>query len=370
MTSPQHIGFYCSSTSWGGLEMNTLRYAKWMQESGKKVTVFVVDLSRMHQEAIRLELPFVVITKHRKYLDLKSARSRAALFDQLNIDVIWFRDNYDFDLLAWSKHFSSKKFKLLYQQAMQMSAAKKSPLHFIQHKACNAWVATLPYLAKQAEKWTYMKAKNIHVVPLGVELKPVSKTLSRSQLNIEENAFVIGIIGRLDPTKDQMSAIHALHLMSDRYPQLHLIIVGESTLNEGNAYEAELKRKVNHFDLQNRVHFLPFSSNVANEFALFDVFLLSSMGETFGTVTIEAMGYGKAVIGTNTSGTPEILEHGKCGLLYTPYQVDELIENIKIYIDQPAIKTKMEEQAKKRFDQLYSKEASMKGLLQIVNQWH
>jgi glycosyltransferase involved in cell wall biosynthesis len=370
MTHTQHIGFYCSSQSWGGLEMNTLRYAKWMQEAGKKVTVFVVDLSRMHQEAIRLELSFVLINKHRKYLDIKEARSRAKLFDQLGIDVIWFRDNYDFDLLAWAKRFAKNKFKLLYQQAMQMSAAKKSPLHFLQHKACDAWVATLPYLAEQAAKWTYMSKKNIHVNPLGVELKRPTITFTRKQINIEENAFVIGIIGRLDPTKDQMSAIHALHLMSAQYPQLHLVIVGESTLNEGNAYEIELKRKVNHFDLQSRVHFLPYSSNVANEFALFDVFLLSSMGETFGTVTIEAMGYGKAVIGTNTSGTPEILDHGKCGLLYTPYQVDELVEKIKTYIEEPSTKMKMEQAARQRFEMYYSKEASMSGLLKIVNQWH
>ena len=191
MTHTQHIGFYCSSQSWGGLEMNTLRYAKWMQEAGKKVTVFVVDLSRMHQEAIRLELSFVLINKHRKYLVIKEARSRAKLFDQLGIDVIWFRDNCDFDLLAWAKRFAKNKFKLLYQQAMQMSAAKKSPLHFLQHKACDAWVATLPYLAEQAAKWTYMSKKNIHVNALGVELKRPTITFTRKQFNIEENAFFI-----------------------------------------------------------------------------------------------------------------------------------------------------------------------------------
>lgn len=349
--------------------MNTLRYAKWMEQAGKKVTVFVIDLSRMHQEAIRLELPVVIIQKHKKYFDFKSAQNRAHLFDQLAIEVIWFRDNYDFDLLSWAKRFSKQKFKLIYQQAMQLNGSKKGPIHFLQYKSCDAWVATLPYLAQQVGKLTHMNKHKIHVVPLGVELAQANSPKKRSDYNIPADALVMGIIGRLDPKKDQMTAIHALQLLRSRYPHLHLVIIGESTLHEGHAYESELKRKVNHFDLQERVHFLPFSSNIANEFGLFDLFLMTSLGETFGTVTIESMGYGVPVIGTNTSGTPELLDQGNCGLLYTPQHVDELVEKIILLADQPILRASLKEKALHRFNEQYSKQASIKKMLTILNQW-
>ena len=33
------IGFFCSSISWGGLEMNLLKYAQWLHERGWRVVL-------------------------------------------------------------------------------------------------------------------------------------------------------------------------------------------------------------------------------------------------------------------------------------------------------------------------------------------
>src|SRR5207253_8989523 len=40
------------------------------------------------------------------------------------------------------------------------------------------------------------------------------------------------------------------------------------------------------------------------------------LGENFGRVTIEAMTFKLPVLGTDTGGTPEIVEHGVTGLLH------------------------------------------------------
>jgi glycosyltransferase involved in cell wall biosynthesis len=46
--------------------------------------------------------------------------------------------------------------------------------------------------------------------------------------------------------------------------------------------------------------------------------------ETFGLVLPEAMRAGIAVIGSNAGGVPEIIEHGKTGLLFEPKNTDDL----------------------------------------------
>ena len=43
--------FLSSSTGWGGLEQNLLRYAEWMQEAGATVSVLSVSQSPLHQSA-------------------------------------------------------------------------------------------------------------------------------------------------------------------------------------------------------------------------------------------------------------------------------------------------------------------------------
>ena len=60
-----------------------------------------------------------------------------------------------------------------------------------------------------------------------------------------------------------------------------------------------------------------------------DVFIMQSQGETFGMVTIEAMAAGLPVVGTNSSGTPEILGFGNHGLLYNPGDQETFKSNIK-----------------------------------------
>jgi glycosyltransferase involved in cell wall biosynthesis len=46
-------------------------------------------------------------------------------------------------------------------------------------------------------------------------------------------------------------------------------------------------------------------------------------------VTIEAMASGKKIIGSNTGGTPEILQHRKLGKLFSPTNVAELSNVLK-----------------------------------------
>jgi phosphatidyl-myo-inositol dimannoside synthase len=55
-----------------------------------------------------------------------------------------------------------------------------------------------------------------------------------------------------------------------------------------------------------------------------DVFALPSTGEGFGLVFLEAMAFGKPLIGAAAGGVTDIIEHGKNGLLVEPGNIDSL----------------------------------------------
>jgi glycosyltransferase involved in cell wall biosynthesis len=150
--------------------------------------------------------------------------------------------------------------------------------------------------------------------------------------------------------------------------QAHVLIVGESTRNEGNDYEASLRLQIEQLNLQEFVHIRPYSAEVFNFYHAIDAFMLCSKGETFGTVTIEAMAMGLPIIGTNSSGTPELLNHGLCGLLVDPDDTIEwslAMEKLTHKNDEVA---QMAMRAKERFNLNYSKEASVSGMIEIVKQ--
>ena len=366
------LAFYCSSTSWGGLEMNAVRYAGWMKERGYKVIVYGVSETPYFRNAVAQGLEVRPVPRNKKYFDIGAARSLSKQFHTDGISLVWFRDTRDMDTLGWAKRFSRGSFKLLYQQAMQFGVNKRDVFHTLRFRPIDVWVSTLDFLRKQVETCTRFSPQRIRVVPLGVDAERlrVDEDLKgdvRAYYGIEKDAFVFGVIGRLDALKGQHLAIEALHRLHARGRKAHLLLVGEPTRNEGDAYSIGLRSLVKLHNLSDYVHFHPYSDEVFRFYHAIDVFMLCSKGETFGTVTIEAMACGLPIIGTNSSGTPEILDGGSCGVLVDADVTVNWPDAMERMITHRQEAHAMGQAAKRRFIENYSKEISVSRMKEIVD---
>jgi D-inositol-3-phosphate glycosyltransferase len=363
----KNIAFYCSSIARGGLEMNLVRYASWMSELEWRVKVFCVAGSPIHALAAKAQLEIVLIRRNKKYFNITGAFRIARLFEKEEIDLCWLRDTRDFQILGLAKRISNRPFKLLYQQAMQFGVSKKDLIHTMRFQPVDAWVSTLNFLAEQVRTQTKFPQAKIHVIPLGVDEIPLKKELRskstiRKEAGIPHDTHLVGIIGRIDPLKGQHIAIEAIALLHQRGIQAHLLIVGEATLHEGNTYYEKIKHLVEKNNLKSFVHFKPYTENVGAFYRMIDTFVLCSKGETFGTVTIEAMACAVPVIATNSSGSPEILAHGECGLLFAPDDSAALSGCIERYMQEPSLGAEMANKARQKFDLEYSKIVSTKRM--------
>lgn len=95
---------------------------------------------------------------------------------------------------------------------------------------------------------------------------------------------------------------------------LELWLVGEGPIR------GELEQLVRDLDLETRVKFLG-SRNRAEIWKLMHqctLFVLPSRAEPFGIVLLEALACRKPIIATAVGGIPEIIEHGKNGILVEP----------------------------------------------------
>ena len=306
------IGFYCSSISWGGLEMNSVRYAQALQQENFEIQIYGVEGSSFFQSATALGLPIQAIPRNKKYFDFIHARSLAKIFQKDGIEIVHFRDNRDLDFLGWVKFFSSGKIKLVYHQAMQLGVSKKDILHTFRFNRIDAWVSTLDYMKKQVLSHTKFPEKKLHVIPLGTNLDSTSihsKEEARKLLNLHSDKFLVGVVGRLDEKKGQLEVIQALSLLKDSEKNIHVVFIGDKTKNEADAYVQKLQHAIEFNHLQEKTTFLPHQSDMQLLYSAFDLVIVPSWEETFGTVTIEAMASGVPVIGSNTAGTAEILEN-------------------------------------------------------------
>lgn len=349
--------------------MNTVRYAEWMKEKGYPVMLFCVAKTPIHQKAQNQKIDVVLIARNKKYFDLLNAIKVARLFSDYKADIVWFRDTRDMSLLNWVKKISSRPFKLLYFQAMQLGVDKKDFLHTLRFAAVDYWISTLAFLKQQVMEKTKVLHERIHVIPIGVdhtlfEKNTLDKKEAKRLLGLNPEKKCIAIIGRIDPLKGQHILINAAQLL--HRDDFEILIVGESTRNESNRYEIELKQKIRSLGMQGIVFFKPYSDNVATYYCATDIFVLASKGETFGTVTIEAMSFGVPVIGTNSGGTPELLDKGKAGLLFEPDNAEELCSMLRLLLDDISLREEIGAKGKRRFLTHYSKQASIDAFVELI----
>ena len=372
--TPPHIGILCLSQSLGGLELNTLNFAGWLTKRGWDITLFLSPDSPIAEKAQQHHLPVAFAHRSFRYFDVWNASQLAKKIDAEHIDVLLFTNNQDTSLVAWVKTFC-RHLKVIYQQQMQIGVSKKDWLHTQRFQLIDAWVSPLKWLANEVKEKTLYNPDKVHVIPLGAELDKFaenkwSKALARAELGLSQEAHIIGILGRIDPKKGQDFLIRAIHFLNTQQQEVELLIMGEPTRNEGEAYFQTLQDLTASLGLSDKVHFRNFTDKPEIFYKAIDIFAMASVNETFGMVTIEAMASGLPVIATQSGSNPELLRKGGLGLLYPPQDVTAFAACVLRYLRFPKKMKRYGELAKKEAQRKYSHirqcETTEELILQLV----
>lgn len=370
MNPKKTIGFYCSSTSFGGLQLHMLRLASWMQERGWPVILYVLEDSKMGVDGKAMSLVIRPIKRNKRALDVTGASRIGKAFEKDNIDIVIIRDPRDISVVGLAKSFN-KNFKIIYQQGMQLGGSKRDLVHTTRYNRIDAWLVSLDSLAKQLQVKAKYPQECVHVIPLGLELEQfddpsLSKTEGRGQFDIPEDALILGNIGRFGVMKQQDLLVRGLHKLRSEGKDVHLLLVGESTQGEGDAFMASLKVLIQELDLDNYVHIRPYMTEVVHFYRSIDIFVLSSKNETYGMVTIEAMAAGLPILGTNSGGTKEILK-GQFGLLFDPDSYEDFAEKAASLIDDEDKMQELGSLAQKEARGNYSHEKECQRIEELIN---
>jgi glycosyltransferase involved in cell wall biosynthesis len=179
----------------------------------------------------------------------------------------------------------------------------------------------------------------------------------RLELGIRADAPVVSCAARLFRGKGQDEMIRAIAAARNEFPNVRLLIVGtEDRYAMRSGFLAELKALTTELALDDHVIFTGHRADMPAVMAASDVFALPSLEEPFGLVFLEAMAMKKPVVAFNSGGAPEVVEHGKSGLLSPAGDHAALAANLVTLLRDPALRDRMGEYGRRQVEAHFTPE--------------
>lgn len=188
---------------------------------------------------------------------------------------------------------------------------------------------------------------------INIQLCKNAIAINRTKISntIKDDDILLIMIARFTAQKDHKTLIKSMKLLPSKYK---LLLLGEGELMQKTMQFTILQ------NLQNRIYFLGYQSNVYSYIKACNLFILSSHWEGFGLVSVESMACGCPVIASNVDGLKEVVNGA--GVLFTPHDEKELAEKIIDLSSNNCLYNKIQEEGYKRADK-YSIETMLKKLV-------
>jgi glycosyltransferase involved in cell wall biosynthesis len=148
----------------------------------------------------------------------------------------------------------------------------------------------------------------------------------REKYGIPDSDYIFSI-GTIQPRKNYLRLIQALHRLGDEFGQIKLVIAGGKGWLDAPIYAA-----VQALGMEERVKFIGFVDDDDLP-ALYSGAILTaypSLYEGFGFPILESMACGTPVITSNLSSMPEVA--GEAALMVDPYNIDVLAEGLRVLL--------------------------------------
>lgn len=310
-------------TAWGGLEKRIFNESVWMENQGHQVIIVAPEGTPLVQKS--REKGFRVYTLSFKRLKLlNDYRLLINIFNNERPNILNTHGNTDAKIALPAARKAGVPCRIL---SRHISAHVRNSWYNrrLYKKLSHYIFTTAGYTTRHLMEVFKLKNTRIFSMPSGIvppdTLEP--RTNARKQmaarLGCDPDTRFLGFVGRLSPDKGVDTLVRAFKLIARDIPH-HLVLVG----NGPDDYRDELEKIVRDLNIGDRVHFLGFREDVWPVYRALDCKVLASRNlngipfEGVPQALLEAMYCSCPVIGSKTGGIPDIISHGKSGLLFEP----------------------------------------------------
>jgi glycosyltransferase involved in cell wall biosynthesis len=318
-----NIVFFNSTKVWGGGEKWHFDTAKTFTESGWKVTVFCHRDGELKNRLAKANIPFVAVKiTNFTFLQPWKIISLARKLKSTGANTIIM--NLSADLKAAGLAARRACFKnIIYRRGSAIPVKNTFFNRYLFSKVVTNVLAN-SFATRQTvlqNNPALIDPEKIKVIYNGLKLNEY-ENVPEMDIRSESDELIIGSIGRMVEQKNQKDLIVLAAKLKEMKIACKVLIVGDGNMRE------ELEQRRMELNVEEEVEFLGYQQDVRAFLQTIDIFVLTSKWEGFGYVLAEAMCYKKPVLGYDLSSNPELIEHGKNGLLIPAFNTIRLAREV------------------------------------------
>jgi glycosyltransferase involved in cell wall biosynthesis len=158
----------------------------------------------------------------------------------------------------------------------------------------------------------------------------------------------IAVLGRISTEKGQLEFARAARIVSEQIRGLHFIVCGSPMFSD-DSYLARVRAEAN-----GTVQFQAWTENVPEFLAGIDLLAVPSVNDNVPRVILEAFAARVPVVAFSSGAIPELVEHGKTGLLLRETTAEALAQAILAAVASPDPLQDIADRAFKRWQERYT----------------
>ena len=189
-----------------------------------------------------------------------------------------------------------------------------------------------------------------------------------AERNFKGSSPWVGIVGRISPEKGHLDFIRAAGIVARADPDVRFVVVGAPMFSKtpfsGTTFDETLRQMPE----SSRIRFLGWSDDIPGSFAKIDILAVPSAEEPFGRVVIEAFAAGTPVVAYPSGGIPELIEHGRTGLLTRAFSAESLAAEIRFLIERPGEMLRLSAAGRKEFERRFTLERFARNVCGVLSE--
>ncbi len=308
----------------------------------------------------------IICTTYRKGFSVNPlvGRKLSRHNSQNNFDIVHLHDSHAHTFAYMAAAFFGMTTPMVLHRRVDFSIGASALSKWkYNHPAIKAMICVSHFVKSVLSK-SIDEVEKIKVVHSGIDLNRFpeqKKNKLREEFQIPDAISIIANVAAITEQKDYHTFVRTAQRLLEEKAQAHFFIIGEGEQRrEIEDYVAEL-------GLNKDITFTGFRRDITEIFSNIDVLLFSSQTEGLGTTLLDAQLCGVPIVATNVGGIPEIIEHGKTGLLANRAEDEDLAKHVRFLMSNPITRKEMTDRARVSVEQ-FSKVKMAEGVMAIYKE--